>query len=50
MTNVFDKDYENFGLLGEDPDEILPDLEDDRPLFLGVGAPRAAWIGLRLRY
>ena len=50
VTNVFDKDYENFGLLGEDPDEILPDLEDDRPLFLGVGAPRAAWIGLRLRY
>lgn len=50
VSNVFDKEYENFGLLGEDPDEILPDLDDDRPLFLGVGAPRAAWIGLRLRF
>ncbi|MEM8659858.1 MAG: TonB-dependent receptor [Pseudomonadota bacterium] len=49
VTNVFDEDYENFGLLGEDPDEVLPDLSDDRPLFLGVGAPRGGWIGLRYR-
>ncbi len=50
VTNAFDREYENFGLLGEDPTEILPDLADGRPLFLGVGAPRAAWIGAALRF
>lgn len=49
VTNLFDKDYENFGLLGEDPDEIIS-LADDRPYFLGVGAPRAAWVGLKARF
>ncbi|HWK53099.1 MAG TPA: TonB-dependent receptor, partial [Hyphomicrobiales bacterium] len=49
VTNLFDTDYENFGLLGEDPDEVIPSLADDRPLFLGVGAPRAGWIGVRYR-
>ncbi len=50
VTNLFDEDYENFGLLGEEPLEVLPDLADDRPLFLGVGAPRGAWVGLRYRF
>lgn len=50
VTNLFDEDYENFGLLGEEPTEVLPDLADDRPLFLGVGAPRGAWVGLRYRF
>ena len=50
VTNLFDKDYENFGLLGEDPTEVLPDLTDNRPLFLGDGAPRGAWLGLRYRF
>lgn len=50
VTNLFDKDYENFGLLGEDPTEILPGLIDATPRFLGVGAPRAAWVGLQLRF
>lgn len=49
VTNAFDTDYENFGLLGEDPGEIL-ELDDDRPLFAGVGAPRGAWIGARYRF
>lgn len=49
VTNVFDMDYENFGLLGEDPSEVLPDIADAKPRFLGAGAPRAAWIGVRLR-
>jgi outer membrane receptor protein involved in Fe transport len=49
LTNLFDTDYESFGLLGEDPSEILPGLADTRPLFLGVGAPRAGWIGARYR-
>jgi hypothetical protein len=30
VSNQFDEEYENFGLLGEDPDETLPDLNDDR--------------------
>lgn len=50
ITNAFDTDYENFGLLGESPDEVLPSLADDRPLFLGVGAPRGAWLGLRYSF
>lgn len=50
VTNLFDTKYESFGLLGEDPDEVISDLADDRPLFLGVGAPRAGWIGLRYNF
>ncbi|MDC0598303.1 TonB-dependent receptor [Gammaproteobacteria bacterium] len=50
VTNVFDEDYENFGLLGESPAEILPDLTDARPVFLGAGAPRGAWIGVRYSF
>ncbi|HMM77760.1 MAG TPA: TonB-dependent receptor [Gammaproteobacteria bacterium] len=49
VTNLFDEDYENFGLIGEDPTEVLPNLSDDSPLFLGAGAPRAGWVGLRIR-
>ena len=48
IDNVFDEDYENFGLLGEDPTGVLPNLTDDRPIFVGVGAPRAAWVGFRV--
>lgn len=50
IDNVFDKDYENFGIVGESPAEILPSLTDQRPLFLGPGAPRAGWVGVRLRF
>lgn len=49
VTNLFDADYENFGLLGEDPSEIVPGLADTSPVFLGAGAPRGGWVGLRLR-
>lgn len=49
VTNALDKDFENFGLLGEDPTEVIPDI-DDTPVFLGVGAPRAAWVGLRFQF
>jgi outer membrane receptor protein involved in Fe transport len=49
VDNVFDEDYENFGLLGEDPTEVLEGLADDAPIFLGPGAPRAGWVGLRIR-
>jgi hypothetical protein len=44
--NIFDRDYESFGLFGE-PDEVLGDaFEDSR--FLSPAAPRAAWLGLQL--
>lgn len=46
VDNVFDEEYETFGLLGE-ADEVLGDEFND-PRFLGPGAPRGAWIGLRL--
>ena len=49
VNNVFDEDYENFGLLGEDPGEVLPNLADNRPLFLGAGAPRGGWVGFNYR-
>jgi len=48
IDNILDEDYENFGLLGEDPTEVLPGLADDRPIFVGVGAPRAAWLGIHI--
>lgn len=49
VANVFDEDYETFGLLGEEPGEVLlNDFED--PRFLGPGAPRAFWIGLRASF
>jgi len=49
VTNLFDNDYENFGLLGEEPAEILPGLADQSPVFLGAGAPLGGWVGLRVR-
>jgi outer membrane receptor protein involved in Fe transport len=50
VTNLFDTDYENFGIIGEDPTEVLPGLANDDPYFVGVGAPRAAWLGAALRF
>ncbi|MSR13488.1 MAG: TonB-dependent receptor [Gammaproteobacteria bacterium] len=50
VTNLFNTEYENFGLLGEDPAEVLPGLSDDSPVFLGAGPPLAGWVGVRLRY
>jgi len=48
VTNLFDEDYENFGLLGEDPSEVLGGLVDTRGRYLGAGAPRGVWAGLRI--
>ena len=50
VSNLFDTDYANFGLLGEDPTEVLPNLADASPRFLGVGAPRAGWVGVRVMF
>jgi outer membrane receptor protein involved in Fe transport len=48
VTNLFDSEYSTFALLGE-ADEVLGDDYED-PRFLSPGAPRAAWVGLRLSF
>ncbi|CAA6823810.1 MAG: Outer membrane receptor proteins, mostly Fe transport [uncultured Thiotrichaceae bacterium] len=53
VDNVFDEEYSSFGLLGE-PDEVFdgsgvgssPAM--DNPRFEGAGAPRAAWLGVKV--
>jgi len=44
--NLFDTEYETFGLLAE-PDEVLEGASD--PRFQGPGAPLGVWAGLELR-
>ncbi|MEE8267944.1 MAG: TonB-dependent receptor, partial [Gemmatimonadales bacterium] len=46
VDNLFDEEYETFGLFGE-ADEVLGDEFDD-PRFLSPAAERAGWIGVRL--
>ena len=46
VNNLFDKEYESFGLLGE-PDEILGPSFDD-PRFLSPGEPISGFIGIRI--
>ena len=48
IDNVLDEEYGTFGVFGE-ADEVLGDSFDD-PRFLGPGAPRAAWMGLRVSF
>jgi iron complex outermembrane recepter protein len=47
VDNLFDKEYSSFGLYGE-PDEApgLDDLDNNR--FVGAGAPRAGWVGIKV--
>ncbi|MFB3083979.1 MAG: TonB-dependent receptor, partial [Gammaproteobacteria bacterium] len=46
VNNLFDTDYETFGLLG-DPQEVIPSFSN--PRFLTPGAPIGGWIGLRIK-
>lgn len=47
VDNLFASEYETFGLYGE-PDEA-PGLDVlDDPRFVGAGAPRAGWIGIKV--
>lgn len=51
VNNLFDRDYANFGALaetGEVLNGVNPALNEINSRFVGVGAPRAAWIGIRL--
>jgi outer membrane receptor protein involved in Fe transport len=47
VENVFEEKYETFGLLGE-PGEVFAEFTD--PRFLGVGPPRGAWVGARVKW
>ena len=46
VSNLFDSTHSTFGLLGE-ADEVLG-AEFDDARFVSPGAPRAAWVGLRV--
>lgn len=50
VDNLFDTEYENFGLIGEDPTEVIDDLDNNSARFLGAGAPRAAWLGVQVNF
>ncbi|MBM88701.1 MAG: TonB-dependent receptor [Gammaproteobacteria bacterium] len=52
VLNLFDQEFETFGLLGEEPGEVeVPIIEDlEVPLFLGAAPPRAAFLGIRYRF
>lgn len=52
VENLLDKEFESFGLLGEEPGEVeVPVIEDMTiPVFLGAGAPRAAFVGVRYSF
>ncbi|MDX1519763.1 MAG: TonB-dependent receptor, partial [Gammaproteobacteria bacterium] len=45
INNLFDTDYETFGLLGE-PDEIFSTFSDNR--FVGPGAPISGFVGIKV--
>ena len=47
IENLFDTQYESFGLLG-DPSEVFPEFKD--PRFLGAGPPIGAWVGVRATF
>jgi len=48
IDNLLDEEYETFGLLG-DAEDVLGD-DFDEPFFVGPGAPRAAWVGVRIEF
>jgi iron complex outermembrane receptor protein len=49
VKNLFDKDYETFGLYGEAA-EVLEDFDAEERRFLSPGAPRTFWLKLKLRW
>jgi len=46
VNNLSNEEYETFGLFGEANDVLGSGFEESR--FLSPGAPRAAWLGLRV--
>jgi outer membrane receptor protein involved in Fe transport len=49
VNNLFDSDYETFGVFGE-AEEVLGEEFEDARRFVGPGAPLGAWIGLRAQF
>jgi iron complex outermembrane receptor protein len=51
IDNVFNRSYENFGILGHNvfpgPSRAFDPANRIAEPFLGLGAPRGAWVGLR---
>jgi iron complex outermembrane receptor protein len=54
INNLFDRTYANFGILGRNvftgPNQTFDGLAPRYEQFLGYGAPRGAWLGLRLNW
>ena len=54
VNNLFDRRYANFGTLGHNvftgPNQSYDGLHPVSEQFLGYGAPRGAWAGLRYRW
>ena len=54
LDNVFNRDYANFGILGfnvfPNPGRTFDPANQVAEPFLGLGAPRGAWIGLRYEW
>lgn len=48
IDNLLDEEYVTFGVFGE-ADEVLGD-DFDEPYFVGPGALRAAWVGVRVEF
>jgi outer membrane receptor protein involved in Fe transport len=49
VNNLFDREYANFGTWAETGDVLESQgIGEKSSRFLGVAAPRAAWIGLRI--
>jgi len=48
IDNLFDNDYENFGVVGEDPRSVIPSINTNPERFLSPGAPRGIWLGLKV--
>ncbi len=46
LDNLFDRDYQTFGLYGE-ADEVLG-AAFNNPRFISPGSPRAGWLGIKL--
>jgi outer membrane receptor protein involved in Fe transport len=54
LANLFDRRYASSGLLGENAFDasgaLLPPGSRPQELFVGPGAPRAAWAGVRVEF
>ena len=48
VNNLLDSDYETFGLYGEADEVLEGDRYDDASRFIGPGAPRGIWGGVRV--